>query len=104
MSVFSVSFMLRSHPRSEDTNLFIIVDLLKVGVERIRESSSDELSLREVGKTLHVELTLKILERQSIVEDSNVASRRSIVVDNDGSIALGGWSSNSEASGQCREE
>lgn len=78
-----------------ETHLLVIVDLLKIGIERIREPSSNELSLREVGKTLHVELALKVLERQSIVEDSDIASWRRIVVDSDRSVTLGSWGSNS---------
>ena len=78
------------------TDLLVIIDLLQVGIERIREASSNEVGLRVVGQTFLVELTLEILECKSIVQDGHIASWGRVVVH--GNITLLNWSGSSEAS------
>lgn len=49
--------------------LLIRSNLLQVGVERIFEPGSQEISMGVVLETLLVEGGLEVLERQGIVED-----------------------------------
>jgi hypothetical protein len=84
------------------TYLLIIVNLLQVGVEGVWEPSSNEVCLAVVGQTLLVELTLKVFECQSIVEDGNISSWRSIIVFN--SVALLERGSDCKCSGQGWEK
>ena len=82
---------------SREADLLIIVDLLQVVIEGIRKSGSDEIGLSIVGQTLLIELALKVLECQSIVQNGNIASRGRIEVH--GNLTLLDWSSGNEASG-----
>ena len=84
---------------SRRTDHLIIVNLLQVGVEWISKASSDKVSLGVVGKTLHVELALKILESKSVVQDGGISSRWDVVVQRIRAVALY-WRSDGEASGQ----
>ncbi len=84
------------------TDLLIVIDLLQVSIERIREASSNELRLRVVGQTFLVELALKILECKSIVQDGNVPSWRSVEVH--GNSTLLNWSGGSEGSCKHKEK
>jgi len=83
---------------SRGADLLIIVDLLQVVIEGIRKTGSDEVRLSIVGQTLLIELALKVLERQSIVQDGNISSRGRVEIH--GNITLLDWSSGNEASSQ----
>lgn len=62
-------------PRQEaDVCLLVNVDFLQVGVERVFEASSDEVGLCVVGQSLLIELPLKVLESQCIVEDNAIVN------------------------------
>lgn len=58
----------------EELNVGLLVggDLLEVGVEDVVVSSSGEVSLGELGKTLLVEGVLEVLEGEGVVEDDSV--------------------------------
>jgi len=79
--------------------LFIIVNLLQVGIEGVWEPSSNEVCLAVVGQTLLVELALKVFEGKSIVEDGDISAWRGIIVFN--SVALLERGSDCKCSGQC---
>lgn len=55
-----------------DVSGLIVGDLLHVGVEGLVEASRGEVRLSVVGETFSVELVLKVLEGQRIVENNSV--------------------------------
>ena len=71
--------------------LLVRVDLTQVGVEWIWEASGDELCLCVVCQTLHVELSLEVLESESIVENGSITACWSSVVDNIWGVPLLDW-------------
>lgn len=59
-------------------------NLLDVAVKGGVISSIGKVLLGKVGKTLHVELVLKVLEGQSIVEDDTVVDLRGALLNSRG--------------------
>lgn len=49
--------------------LLVLANLLQVGIERVLESSLDEVGLGVVLEALFIESSLKVLQGQCIVQD-----------------------------------